>query len=231
MYRRLAGVNTALGLDPYRKLRFANVRGRSLLDIMDSLRFVIEKENIELIVVDSISRAGMGSLTEDGPALKITDELNSLVEETDRAWLGIAHRGWSNEHVFGSIHFLSACDVMVDIKSAHNKATKELGVQLSVSGNNDLPPSDPSIIGLSFDPQGVTQMSKATLDDFPELKDESGTNKERILTFLEKDNGSYAPLEIARRADISENSIYTEINRLDDAGIVEKVKGKVRLKQ
>ena len=232
MYRRLAGVNTALGLDPYRKLRFANVRGRSLLDIMDSLRFVIEKENIELIVVDSISRAGMGSLTEDGPALKITDELNSLVEETDRAWLGIAHRGWSNEHVFGSIHFLSACDVMVDIKSAHNKATKELGVQLSVSGNNDLPPSDPSIIGLSFDPQGVTQMSRATLDDFPELKDESGTNKERILTFLEKDNGgSYAPLEIARRADISENSIYTEINRLDDAGIVEKVKGKVRLKQ
>ena len=221
----------ALGLDPYRKVRFANVRGRSLLDIMDSLRFVIEKENIELIVVDSISRAGMGSLTEDGPALKITDELNSLVEETDRAWLGIAHRGWSNEHVFGSIHFLSACDVMVDIKSAHNKATKELGVQLSVSGNNDLPPSDPSIIGLSFDPQGVTQMSKATLDDFPELKDESGTNKERILTFLEKDNGSYAPLEIARRADISENSIYTEINRLDDAGIVEKVKGKVRLKQ
>jgi len=229
--KRLGGINTALGLNPSRALDFMNIRGSSLSDSMDTLRKKIKDEDIRFIVVDSISRAGMGSLTEDGPALKITDELNSLVEETDRAWLGIAHRGWSNEHVFGSIHFLSACDVMVDIKSAHNKATKELGVQLSVSGNNDLPPSDPSIIGLSFDPQGVTQMSKATLDDFPELKEENQSNKERILTFLKDNGGVHSQIEIAEGTGVPENSVYVEITRMGKAGIVEKVNKKVRLKQ
>ena len=153
------------------------------------------------------------------------------MEETYRAWLGIAHRGWSNEHVFGSIHFLSACDVMVDIKSAHNKATKELGVQLSVSGNNDLPPSDPSIIGLSFDPQGIRAMSKATLDDFPELKEENQSNKERILTFLKDNGGVHSQIEIAEETSVPENSVYGEIKRMEKAGIVEKVNKKVRLKQ
>lgn len=229
--KRLGGINTALGLNPSRALDFMNIRGSSLSDSMDTLRKKIKDEDIRFIVVDSISRAGMGSLTEDGPALKITDELNSLVEETDRAWLGIAHRGWSNEHVFGSIHFLSACDVMVDIKSAHNKATKELGVQLSVSGNNDLPPSDPSIIGLSFDPQGIRAMSKATLDDFPELKEENQSNKERILTFLKDNGGVHSQIEIAEETSVPENSVYGEIKRMEKAGIVEKVNKKVRLKQ
>ena len=229
--KRLGGINTALGLNPSRALDFMNIRGSSLSDSMDTLRKKIKDEDIRFIVVDSISRAGMGSLTEDGPALKITDELNSLVEETGRAWLGIAHRGWSNEHVFGSIHFLSACDVMVDIKSAHNKATKELGVQLSVSGNNDLPPSDPSIIGLSFDPQGIRAMSKATLDDFPELKEENQSNKERILTFLKDNGGVHSQIEIAEETSVPENSVYGEIKRMEKAGIVEKVNKKVRLKQ
>ena len=229
--KRLGGINTALGLNPSRALDFMNIRGSSLSDSIDTLRKKIKDEDIRFIVVDSISRAGMGSLTEDGPALKITDELNSLVEETDRAWLGIAHRGWSNEHVFGSIHFLSACDVMVDIKSAHNKATKELGVQLSVSGNNDLPPSDPSIIGMSFDPQGIRAMSKATLDDFPELKEENQSNKERILTFLKDNGGVHSQIEIAEETSVPENSVYGEIKRMEKAGIVEKVNKKVRLKQ
>ena len=210
MYRRLAGVNTALGLDPYRKLRFANVRGRSLLDIMDSLRFAIQKHNIELIVVDSISRAGMGSLTEDGPALKITDELNSLVEETDRAWIGIAHRGWSNEHVFGSIHFLSACDVMVDIKAAHNKETKEMGVMLSVSGENDLPPSEPTVVGLSFDSMGVNQIRKAVVNEFPDLMEESQTNLERIVEYLKR--GKQRQKDIVKGTNVNENTVKTILN-------------------
>lgn len=43
MRRRLGGVNTSLGLDYNRPLRFLNVRGRSLVDIGDSVKKIVEK--------------------------------------------------------------------------------------------------------------------------------------------------------------------------------------------
>ena len=46
MRRRLGGVNTSLGLDYNRPLRFLNVRGRSLEDIRDSVKKIVEKEDI-----------------------------------------------------------------------------------------------------------------------------------------------------------------------------------------
>ena len=206
MPRRLAGVNTALGLDPNRPLRFMNVRGKSLTDIIESVQYHIETHNTEFIVVDSISRAGMGSLIEDAPAMRITDELNRLVEETDRAWLGIAHRAWSNEHVFGSVHFLAACDLMCDIESAHSEATKEMGIKLSVSGQNDLPPSRPHVIALSFDEMGVKAMRKANLEEFPDLMDEKDEVKDRIVDFL-KNKDYKKPKEIAAGLGIKGDTV------------------------
>ena len=213
MKRRLGGVNTALGLDPSRPLRLMNVRGRSLLDIIDSVRFQIEEHDIQFIVVDSISRAGMGSLIEDRPAMRITDELNKLVEETDRSWIGIAHRAWSNEHVFGSVHFLAAADIMLDIESVHSEVTKEMGIMMSVSGQNDLPPSKPEIIALTFDSMGVTAMRKANLEEFPELMEAKDEVKDRIKEFL-KNKPLQRPRDIAKGTGIKGDSIRPILSRL-----------------
>ena len=176
MRRRLGGVNTALGLDYNRPLRFLNVRGKSLVDIRDSVKDIVEKEDIKLIIVDSISRAGMGSLIEDNVAMKITDLLNNLVQETDRAWLGIAHRAHANQNVFGSIHFIAAADVVVKLESARN-LNKELGIKLTVEKQNDLPPSMPTLIGLSFDTMGINNVWRPFEYEFPDLIEEDADAK------------------------------------------------------
>ncbi len=212
MVKRLAGVNTALGLDPMRPLRFMNVRGTPLIDIMDSIKYQIEKEDIKLIIVDSISRAGMGSLVDDRPAVKITDALNNLVEESDRSWVGVAHRAWSNEHVFGSVQFLAACDVMVDVEASHNK--NELGVKLSVTGQNDLPPSKPSVIALGFDSMGLNSARRATEEEFPELQNEKDNIRDRIWDHL-RINGKQTTTEIAQDLGEMRDSIYKTLGRME----------------
>lgn len=212
MIRRLGGVNTALGLDYERPLRFMNVRGRSLLEIIENVKRQIETHDIQLIVVDSISRAGMGSLIEDRPAMKITDELNGLVEETDKSWIGIAHRAWSNEHVFGSVHFLAACDVMIDLEKSYNTTTREMGVKLTVSGENDLGPSSPEIIGVQFDAMGVTAMRKATIEDFPDLDDKEADLKDQIIGWL-RNKPPQEIKNIASALDKPYGTIRTTIKR------------------
>ena len=214
MVKRLAGVNTALGLDPMRPLRFMNVRGTPLIDIMDSIKYQIEKEDIKLIIVDSISRAGMGSLVDDRPAVKITDALNNLVEESDRSWVGVAHRAWSNEHVFGSVQFLAACDLMVDVEAAHNPEKGELGVKLSVTGQNDLPPSKPSVIALGFDSMGLNSARRATEEEFPELQNEKDNIRDRIWDHL-RINGKQTTTEIAQDLGEMRDSIYKTLGRME----------------
>jgi hypothetical protein len=221
MVKRLAGVNTALGLDPMRPLRFMNVRGTPLIDIMDSIKYQIEKEDIKLIIVDSISRAGMGSLVDDRPAVKITDALNNLVEESDRSWVGVAHRAWSNEHVFGSVQFLAACDLMVDVEASHNPEKGELGVKLSVTGQNDLPPSKPSVIALGFDSMGLNSARRASEEEFPDLQDEKDNMRDRIWNYLQV-KGKQTTAQIANDLGEVKDSVYKTLKRMEKKNEVTK---------
>ena len=221
MIKRLAGVNTALGLDPMSPLRFMNVRGTPLIDIMDSIKYQIEKEDIQLIIVDSISRAGMGSLVDDRPAVKITDALNNLVEESDRSWVGIAHRAWSNEHVFGSVQFLAACDLMIDIEASHNEEKNELGVKVSVTGQNDLPPSKPSFIALGFDSMGLNSARRATEEEFPDLMDERDNIRDRIWNYL-RVKGKQTTTQIANDLGEVRDSVYKTLKRMEKKNEVSK---------
>ena len=115
----------------------------------------------------------------------MTDEriTTTMIEETDRSWLAIAHRAWSNEHIFGSIHFLCACDVMVATESAYNEQ-KNLGVKLISEGKNDLPPLDAPIIKLSFDDWGLHSMEHSSEEEFPELASEQKDARTRIIKLL-----------------------------------------------
>tara|TARA_R100000808_G_scaffold3498_2_gene12427 strand:+ start:522 stop:1802 length:1281 start_codon:yes stop_codon:yes gene_type:complete len=211
MVKRLGGINTALGLDPARSLPFLNVRGQTLSSIKNNVKKIIQDRDIKFIVLDSISRAGEGSLVEDRTGLAVTDALNNLIEETDKSWLAIAHRGWSDEHIFGSIHFLGACDVMVATNSAYND-NKDLGVKLISEGQNDVPPMKSPVIKLEFDDWGLRAMSKTSEEEFPDLISDNRVLKEKIIDYLTQ-NGSQTDVQIAIDLNAKKDSVNKALNR------------------
>ena len=102
---------------------------------------------------------------------------------------------------------------MLDIESTHSEVTKEMGVMLSVSGQNDLPPSKPEIIALTFDSMGVTAMRKANLQEFPEFMEAKDEVKDRIKEFL-KNKPLQRPRDIAKGTGIKGDSIRPILSRL-----------------
>ena len=203
---RLAKVNEALGLPPRRTLPFINAKGLNLMQLMPSIQYQMRLHKTQIIFIDSISRAGMGSLLEDSTAMKLTDALNNLVKESSRAWVGIAHRSWTNEHVFGSVHFLGSCDAMVDVEASHLPSGNDMGVMLSVSGQNDMAPSDPQVVSLTFDNRGLTGMERAHIEDYPELEESQPQNtKEEVIRFIKAKGGTHLK--------VSQISVGTGIKR------------------
>lgn len=164
--RRLGCVNTALGLAPERPLAMLNVRGRSLLDIRDLAAATVEKYGVRCIVLDSISRAGYGSLVEDRPVNAIVDALNSLGD----TWLALAHTPRQDEtHLFGSIHFEAGADVVVQLLS-QLKGNTTLGIGLQITKANDMPKQGLKTYSYEFDEYGLCAARKARPREFLEIE-------------------------------------------------------------
>ena len=89
LVRRLGHLNKAMGLDPFRGMRMLEGRGKTLYQLMDSINMDIEEFGTNLIVLDSISRSGMGDLNENRTGTRIIDNLNQLIEGLG-IWLDIA---------------------------------------------------------------------------------------------------------------------------------------------
>ena len=96
--RRISCVNGALGLEPDRPLLTLNRRGRSLGELKEVIKRDVERHKVELVVVDSISRTGVGDLNENEASNRGIDALNSLAP----SWLALGHTPRdSTDHLFG----------------------------------------------------------------------------------------------------------------------------------
>ena len=158
-------MNQALELDGHRPLLTLNARGRSLSDVQDAIRQAADKHGVEMLALDSISRAGMGDLTENRPVNTIADTLNRLAP----TWVGIAHSPRADStHIYGSVFFDAAADVLVNLSSERTET--EVGVVLRVTKANDITFPAPMCLAYQFDPDvGLVGIRKATVTDFPEL--------------------------------------------------------------
>lgn len=158
MRKALARVNQALGLPAGRSLRFINRRGASLMGIMPDLRAAIRRHGIEVVILDSISRAGFGKLIADDVANAVTDAMNSL----GTAWIAIGHQrrpgedGEEPDHIFGSVHFDAAADVLIKVRS--KQAGSDLHVELSVVESNHGKRPDPLGIVFTYDQNGLVHV-------------------------------------------------------------------------
>ena len=172
MRHRLARINAALGLDARRPLAFINARGKPLGDLVDVVRETMTRHGCEVLVVDSISRTGMGDLIDATTANKIIDTLNNLAP----TWLALGHTPRSDDtHVFGSVHFTAGADLEVRLISQSQNGTTGIGLQVTKA--NDLPKVPMSVFALDWDAAGLKALRPATLGEFPEL----ASGKERSL--------------------------------------------------
>ncbi len=164
---RLARVNRALGLDPQTPLPFLNARGKSLSDVYEAAARTVEQHNCTVVILDSISRAGVGDLNENQPVNRAIDMLNRLAP----TWLAIAHTPRADEtHVYGSVHFEAGEDLGVGLIAQTSMDGLLTGVGLRVDKANDLPKNIPlGIHAMEWDERGLTNIRKATVREFPEL--------------------------------------------------------------
>jgi hypothetical protein len=190
--RRLGLVNIALGLDPQRPLLTLNARGRSLVDVQDAVRRSIDRHQVEFLVLDSISRAGQGSLTEDRSSNTIIDTLNNL----GPTWLGLAHTPRKDEsHVFGSVHFDAGADVILQLVAERKQDT--LGIALKITKENDIGRVPIKLLAYEFNERGLTEVRNAKPGEFAVLESKQDVALPEQIEEVLLDNGKMSASDVA----------------------------------
>ena len=173
--RRLLLVNQALGLEAEAPMLMANARGKTLAHVAESLG-----REFDMVVLDSLSRSGAGSMVDDEVANSIMDTVNGLAE----TWLVIAHTPRSdNTHTFGSQMFDGAADLTLSLKSVRN-ANDVMGVQIEGHKANDVPVPKPLTYAMSFDEYGLKEFRTALASEFPGLAEETEDRGAIIREYL-----------------------------------------------
>lgn len=199
--RRLLLVNQALGIEAETPMVMSNARGKTLAHVVESLG-----RNFDMVVLDSLSRSGAGSMVDDEVANSIMDTVNGLAA----SWLVIAHTPRSdNSHTFGSQMFDGAADLTLSLKSARN-ADDVLGVMVEGHKANDVPIPKPATYAMSFDEFGLSTFHLALVSEFPQLLDETEDRAETIREYLLQ-VGEATTTQIVDSTGIPTTSVHREL--------------------
>ena len=203
MISREADIRKALGVTTKSGVTYLHARGASLSVINRTVtRFVTEHPN-SIVVQDSISRAGQGSLKEDEVANKIIDQLNSW-----GTWIGIGHAPRATtDHSYGSIHFEAGQDIGVKVGS--ETRGNKVGIRMEITKMNDARMPAPEYYALVFaeDGSGLVGFERSNERAFPELAmAQKETDVQKIIRVLREQTNE-------QKADASFLSHWTGIAR------------------
>lgn len=211
MARRLHAVNRALELPPHRPLLMLTARGATLLDLLPIIERAVDRGDVQFVVVDSISRAGMGSLIEDTAANRIMDALNSL----RIPWLAIAHTPKASlDQPFGSIMQVAAADICVQVIT--QRVDQHLGVGLKLAKANDIPPlPNFPIICYEFRGGMLVSLRKAQPREFPEVEKEREMSLPDLVLETILDRGPMTATQLAELLGYSRSHMHTVLSALE----------------
>ena len=164
--RRIRQINRCLDIDPGRRLLCLHKRGARLADMLPAIQRSIEEHGVQVVVLDSISRAGYGDLTQNEPANAIIDALNAMCP----TWLAIGHTPRADQtHVYGGVHFDAGEDLGIQLITQRGEDdTLGVGFQVVKSNDTGFPPL--YVLALEFDRRGVTAIYPARKHQFPEIE-------------------------------------------------------------
>ena len=148
-------------------IKYLHARGHSLKAVAKAIKKQLTAVDGTVVFLDSISRAGVGSLKEDESANAFTDMMNWL----GCAYLAIGHSPRADaSHLFGSQMFDAGAELGVKLTSTQEGNT--LGIGLKVVKSNDTGKPPPQYLALDFDggePGMLTTIRQAKVTEFPEL--------------------------------------------------------------
>ena len=176
---RIGNVNAALGLPRTRPILTLNGRGRSLYDVLPAARKAMAASGATVACLDSISRAGMGDLTENNPVNRIVDAMNGL----SPTWLGIGHTPRGDEsHIYGGIHFEAGADIVVRVLSQQDSLAGPLGVGLKIVKENDIGKWPVQILAFEFERErGLVAIREAWPGEFPDVEGEQPMSMKEVV--------------------------------------------------
>jgi hypothetical protein len=213
--RRVAGIAPALGLGAEAELISLSERGRTLNELADNIHDTVQKHNIDIVLLDSLTRGGLGDLNDNKPANSFSDMMN-LIAPT---WVAIGHVSKrDNSNLFGSIMFENAADVMVKLTSSEGE--NKLGVRMDITKSNDAPRNVPPVwLKYEYDPitNGIIGVSHTNEREFPDLDGKvvkEGTVAEQIARYIQNEtsDNTASAQEIADFLDKQRTNVSAVLN-------------------
>ncbi len=161
-------IRRCLGV-PGNLITYVHAVGTRLTSLEPRLQHWAKENPGGCIAVDSISRSGMGALSDDTTAMDIVNLLN----RTEASWVAIAHTPRAdNSHIFGSMHFEAGADITLRVSAT--RQDDKLGVLLQVDKANDMKRPMPEYMTFEFGTgdAGLIDIRKAGASEYGELKGE-----------------------------------------------------------
>jgi hypothetical protein len=209
--RRLTMVNKILGLPATRKILILNARGKTLADVYAACRKAIQKYNVGFIMLDSISRAGVGDLTENTSGNRVIDQLNSLCP----SWLAIGHTPRNSEgHLYGSIMMDAGADICVQLNS-QTLDDGTLGIGWELTKQNDTGRKGQQILAFEFNEYGLSNIRKPKPFEFPEIEGKGHQSMEQvIIDFIQdQETADATATDIEKATGLNRANVSLFLNR------------------
>ena len=204
--RREFAIRRALGIEGPTGVRYIHARGRALSGIAPHVKTLTDHNPNAVVMLDSLSRAGIGSLTEDLTANQFVDTMNSF-----GTWIAIGHTPRANsDHLYGSQHFDAGQDIGIKVSS--ERKDNLLGVALRVTKANDIPPVPLKILVFKFSEEGLGLEHIGLGDDylFPALSsDNRMSDFDKMLAFMGTEQ--WTPGEVASQTGIPLSFVTDQI--------------------
>ena len=181
--RREFSIRRALGIEGRTGVTYIHARGKSLAAVSSHVAKLVERQPNTVVMLDSLSRAGLGSLNEDLTANRFVDTMNSF-----GTWIAIGHTPRADsDHVYGSQHFDAGQDIGIKVSS--ERKDNLLGVALRITKANDIPPEPIKILVFKFadDGIGLEHIGLADYNLFPSLAVEKKvTQIETLINYVQE---------------------------------------------
>lgn len=176
----------ALGLPSRRTgVEYLHMRGQGLSAALRRAEPWAKAHPGALIILDSVSRAGLGSLNDDEPAMQFIDMMGSL----GATWVGIGHTSKaSSDRITGSAHYENGADIAIKLSSEEKGTVGEftLGLSLQITKVNSGRKTKPEHYAFEWNGTGnLSDVRTASEVEFPDLFLERKVGRvERVIDYL-----------------------------------------------